>query len=199
LDQISALSLKQILLSDLQKHYYYYDGTPDRQPTILGLMQKIVNLKFTPVLLYRLSKYFYCLGLSPISNIFSILNFIIFGIEIGTRCNISEGLYFPHTVGTVIGAKEIGRNAVIFQNVTIGSKVIDIGYNEQQRPSLGHNVTVGSGAKILGAIIIGNNVTIGANAVVTKSLPDNVIVAGIPARIIRHINQEPDEKDAILN
>jgi serine O-acetyltransferase len=182
------LNLKQTLLSDLRQHYYYYDGTPDRETSMLGILQKVANLKFTPVLIYRLAKYLYELGIPAIAQILSLINFAIFGIEIGLRCHIGDGVYFPHTIGTVIGATTIGENAVIFQGVTLGSKTIDIGYHENERPSLGNNVTIGSGAKVIGGIKIGSNVMIGANAVVTQSLPDNVVAVGIPARIIREID-----------
>jgi serine O-acetyltransferase len=184
------LNLKQTLLADLRQHYYYYDGTPDRKPSMIGIFKKVANLKFTPVLIYRLAKYFYDLGISPIAQILSLINFVVFGIEIGLRCNIGDGIYFPHTIGTVIGATTIGENAVIFQGVTLGSKTIDIGYHENERPSIGYNVTIGSGAKVLGGIVIGNNVSIGANAVVTRTLPDNVIAVGIPAKIIRNFTEE---------
>ena len=186
------MDLKQTLLVDLKQHYYYYDGTPERQPSVWGVLKKVIHLKFTPVLLYRFASHFYHIGFVPIAKILSILNFILFGIEIGLRCDIGEGLYLPHTVGTVIGATAIGRNAVIFQGVTLGAKTIDIGYHKDQRPLIGDSVVIGSGAKVLGGIIVGNNVTIGANAVVTKSLPDNVVAVGVPAKIICNINQEKE-------
>jgi serine O-acetyltransferase len=192
------LNLKQTLLADLRQHYYYYDGTPDREPSMSGIFKKVVNLKFTPVLIYRLAKYFYNLGVSPIAQILSLINFVVFGIEIGLRCRIGDGVYFPHTIGTVIGATTIGENAVIFQGVTLGSKAIDIGYHENERPSIGDNVTIGSGAKVLGGIVIGNNVSIGANAVVTKDLPDNVIAVGVPAKIIGNVTLENRNTETIL-
>jgi serine O-acetyltransferase len=73
----------------------------------------------------------------------------------------------------------------IFHHVTIGAKDMDIGYHEDKRPVIGDNVIIGSGAKVLGGITIGHNVRVGANAVVTHSVPDNVVVGGIPARILK--------------
>jgi serine O-acetyltransferase len=134
--------------------------------------------------LCRLATYFHIKRLSPLAKVISLLNFVLFGIEIALRCEIGKGLYFPHTVGTVIGALRIGENAVIYHGVTFGAKTIDIGYNEDSRPIVGNNVIIGSGAKVLGGIHIGNNVVIGANAVVTQSIPDNVKVGGIPAIVI---------------
>jgi serine O-acetyltransferase len=186
------MSLKRLLLSDLERQYYY-DGYLDKSPTLIGVIKRVFNPRFTPVFLWRISHHLYLLHLKPIAKLVSFLNFVIFGIEIGLRCEIGEGLYLPHTVGTVLGAEKIGRNVVIFQGVTLGAKELDLGYRGDKRPSLGDNVTIGSGAKILGGIQIGNNVTIGANAVVTKSLPDNVTAVGIPAKIIRHITQASDD------
>jgi serine O-acetyltransferase len=180
------MSFKELLIGDLQRQYYY-EGNPDRQATIFGAIQRTINPRFAPVVLFRLAQYLYHSGLKPLAKILSLISFIVFGIEIGLQCKIDGGLYVPHTVGTVIGADRIGRNVTIFQGVTLGAKELDLGFNPDKRPSIGDNVTIGSGAKVLGRITIGNNVTIGANAVVTKSLPDNVVAVGIPARIIRTV------------
>ncbi len=181
------MSLKENLLADLERHFFY-TGQPDRKTTIIGVVRKSLNLRFLPVLLCRLAHNCYKRGWKPLANLFSLLNFVVFGIEIAQHCEIGGGLYLPHTVGTVIGAWSIGKNAVIFQGVTLGAKSIDIGYSAENRPLVGDNVTIGSGAKLLGGILIGNNVTVGANAVVTKSLANNVIAAGIPAKVIQYLD-----------
>ena len=178
------MSLKQLLLADLQRQYHYA-GITDLQPNTWGIFKKALNPRFAPVLLWRIASHFYHLQLTPLAKIASLLNFLIFGIEIGLQCEIGGGLYIPHPVGTVIGATKIGHNATILQGVTLGAKEIDISYLPAKRPTIGDNVTIGAGAKVLGGIFIGNHVTIGANAVVTKSLPDNVVAAGVPAKIIR--------------
>jgi serine O-acetyltransferase len=178
------MSLKEFLLADLERQFFY-DGQPDRLPTLIGVIKRSVNPRFLPVVLFRLAHACYCKNMRGFAKVISLINFVLFGIEIAQRCEIGGGLYLPHTMGTVIGARAIGKNAVIFQGVTLGAKSIDIGYNEDQRPLLRDNVTIGSGAKVLGGLTIGNNVIIGANAVVTKSLKDNVVAVGIPAKIIR--------------
>jgi serine O-acetyltransferase len=183
------MKLVSILLADL-KRQYHHAGFQDLQPNFFDLIKHLLNPRFTPVVLCRLAHYFYIINLPLIARSISLLNFIIFGIEIAMRCDIDEGLYFPHTSGTVIGAIKIGKNAVIYQGVTIGAKEIDINYHENLRPCLGDNVTVGSGVKVLGGISIGNNVILGANAVVTKSVCSDVVAVGIPARIIRNIDRE---------
>ena len=178
------MSLKQTLLADLQRQYYY-EGVGNVQVNTLSIFKKALSPRFAPVVLWRIASYFHQMRLAPLSKIAALLNFMIFGIEIGLQCEIGAGLYIPHPVGTVIGANKIGENVTILQGVTLGAKAIDIGYLPENRPTIGNNVTIGAGAKILGGIVIGNNVIIGANAVVTKSLPDNVVAVGIPAKIIR--------------
>lgn len=103
----------------------------------------------------------------------------------GGRCKIGSGLFLPHTQGTIIGAERIGKNATIHQQVTIGAKEADIAFSNDQRPVIGDNVMIGSGAKVLGNITIGSNVKIGANTVVLSSFPDNVSIAGVPAKIVK--------------
>lgn len=96
-----------------------------------------------------------------------------------TTDSIGEGLFIQHGFATVIAARSIGKNCWINQQVTIGFS------NESDCPVLKDNVTVNAGAKVIGGITIGNNSQIGANAVVVKNVPDNCVVVGIPAYIIK--------------
>lgn len=178
------MNLRDTLIADLARQYYY-SGQPDRAATFTGVLLHAFSPRFAPVVLCRLANTLFRRRLSPLARLISLFNFVVFGIEIAMRCEIGPGLYFPHTQGTVIGAQQIGKNAVIYHGVTFGAKEIDIGYHDQQRPLVGDNVIVGSGAKILGGIVIGDNVIVGANAVVVDSLPANVVAGGIPAKIIR--------------
>jgi serine O-acetyltransferase len=98
---------------------------------------------------------------------------------VGTK--IGYGLYFPHPFCIVINQKaKIGNNCTIFQGVTIGT------VRGKGVPVIGNNVVIAAGAKIVGKVNIGNNVMVGANAVVTKDIPDNATVVGIPARIVNY-------------
>jgi serine O-acetyltransferase len=93
--------------------------------------------------------------------------------------DIGSGLFLQHAFSTMMGAESIGRNCWINQQVTIG-------YTDATRaPIIGDHVTIYAGAKVLGPIRIGNHVTIGANAVVLKSVPDDCVVVGVPAQIVR--------------
>jgi len=134
------------------------------------------------VILYRLAKFFQRVYLGPMGWIFLELNRVLHGCVIGRHAQFQEGFVLMHPVGVVInGAVKGGKNIVIESGVVIGAA--HNGPNVQV-PVLGNDIFIGTGAKILGAIKIGNNVKIGANAVVIKDIPDNVTVVGIPARII---------------
>jgi len=145
----------------------------------------IFSPRFVPVLLCRLSHLMYLYKLTPIAKVFSLINFFLFGLEVGIRCEIGKGLFFPHTSGIVIGAFSIGNNATIYQGVTIGARELDFSYLESSRPIIGSDVTISTGAVILGPIQIGDRVVIGANSVVLSSIPAGVLAVGSPARIAR--------------
>jgi serine O-acetyltransferase len=115
------------------------------------------------------------------------LNFFFFGIEIAVQCRVGKGLFLPHTQGTVIGAYSIGENATIFQGVTLGARELDFSFIESSRPAVGNDVTIGSGAKVLGGLTVGSGSRIGANAVVLESIPANVAAAGVPARVTKSL------------
>ncbi|MBI3312062.1 MAG: serine O-acetyltransferase [Candidatus Omnitrophica bacterium] len=105
------------------------------------------------------------------------------GIEIHPGAVIGKGLFIDHGMGVVIGeTAEIGNNVTIFQGVTLGGTGKEKG---KRHPTIGDNVVIGAGAKVLGSFKIGNNVQIGANAVVVREAPANSVVVGVPGRIVR--------------
>ena len=107
----------------------------------------------------------------------------ITGIEIHPGAKIGKGLMIDHGMGVVIGeTAEIGDNCTIYQGVTLGGTGKDVG---KRHPTLGNNVMVGAGAKVLGPFRIGDNTKIAANAVVLEEIPDNCTAVGIPAKIVR--------------
>ena len=118
------------------------------------------------------------------------------GIEIHPGATIGRGLVIDHGSGVVIGeTAEIGDNCTIYQGVTLGGTGKDVG---KRHPTLGNNVLVGSGAKILGPVKIGDNVKVASGAVVLTELPDHSTAVGIPAKVVRVGGQRvADELDQI--
>ena len=105
------------------------------------------------------------------------------GIEIHPGAQIGSGLFIDHGMGVVIGETTvIGDNCTIYQNVTLGGTGKDTG---KRHPTLGNNVLVGSGAKVLGPFTVGANARIAAGAVVLREVPPNATAVGVPARIVR--------------
>ena len=105
------------------------------------------------------------------------------GIEIHPGATIGEGLFIDHGMGVVIGeTTEIGDNCTIYQNVTLGGTGKE---NGKRHPTLGNNVLIGSGAKVLGPFTIGDNARIAAGAVVLEEVPANATAVGVPARVVR--------------
>ena len=150
----------------------------------LKIWLRLIHPRFLPVLLVRLSHSMYKRKLTrPFSFLPSICNIVFFGLEVTPKCIIGKGLYLPHTVGTVIGAKFIGENVTIFQGVTLGAKYADTEFTVDSRPVIGNDVTIGAGAKVLGNISVGNNSIISANSLVVDSVPNGVVMIGVPAKI----------------
>ena len=102
-------------------------------------------------------------------------------LDISSTAEIGGGLIVQHGYGTIIAPRKIGKNCWVNQGVTIGYT------NDNDCPTLGDNITVYAGAKILGNVRVGNNVIVAANAVVVKNVEDNCIVGGIPAKVIKRI------------
>jgi len=126
-------------------------------------------------ILYMKKFYFLARSISQISRFFT-------GIEIHPGAKIGKGLFIDHGMGVVIGeTAEIGDNVTIYHGVTLGGTGKDKG---KRHPTIGNNVIIGSGAKVLGAVLIGNGVKIGANAVVVEDVPSYSTAVGIPAKII---------------
>lgn len=179
------MGLFTLLVLDAKRHRNLLKGDEEALPLLLWL--SMLSPRFIPVLLYRLAYASQKCRISVLAKALSLLNFLLFGIEIAVSCRIGPGLFFPHTHGTVIGAYRIGCNAVIYQGVTVGAKNLDFTYDEMHRPILGDNVILGAGSKILGGINVGSNVTVAANAVLLISAPDSCVVGGIPAKILKMV------------
>ena len=154
-----------------------------RDPSINNSLEAMLCPTFKALLYYKISHYFY------IKKHFLIARYISekakrkTGIEIHPGATIGKGLFIDHGTGVVIGETAIiGNNATLFHGVTLGGTSKKKG---KRHPTIGNNVFIGSGAKILGNIIIGDNVKIGANAVILKNVPSNVTIVGVPGKIVK--------------
>ena len=142
---------------------------------------------------YRRAHWFYQHKWFTIARIISQRSRHKTGIEIHPGAQIGKGLFIDHGMGVVIGETTvIGDNCLLYQGVTLGGTGKDKG---KRHPTLGDNVMVGAGAKVLGPINIGNNVKVAANAVVLKDIPDNCTAVGVPARIARMAGQKVQQQD----
>ena len=175
------MNLRSLLRADAARQ----DHFAGRDPRGCVLLRAFLSPRFAPVLVFRLASW--CAGhhLRPAGKALSVLNVVLFGLEIGLDCEIGPGLYFPHTSGTVLGARRIGKDAVIYQNVTVGAKTPDLAFRPGLRPALGDGVLLGAGAKVLGGIRLGDGVVVAANAVVLEDVPDGCLVGGVPGRVLR--------------
>lgn len=131
---------------------------------------------------YRIANWLYKHHVPFLPKFIWRLQYLLFNSSVPASCEIGKGTKFGYGgIAVVLHARTvIGKNCMIGQDVTIGGKS---GWYEV--PVIGDNVHISAGARILGPVRIGNNVIIGANAVVVKDVPDNCIVAGIPAKIIK--------------
>lgn len=143
---------------------------------------KLASPRFAHIVLIRLSLSAKRRGWTILSKLFSFLLYFGFRVELNTNAEIGPGLVLPHPMGIVIGAHHIGARALIYQNVTLGAKSPDITYNPSLRPHLGDNVTVGSGAVIVGGVRIGNGSAVAANSLVTRDIDEDMIAIGVPAQ-----------------
>ena len=139
------------------------------------------------VFFHRIANFFSVAKFDLIARVISQFSRFLTGIEIHPRANIGKNLFIDHGMGVVIGeTSEIGDNVTIYHMATLGGISPSVNSNEQRNvkrhPTLKDNVVVGSGAQILGPVTVGKNAKIGANAVVTKDVPENAVMVGIPAK-----------------
>lgn len=138
---------------------------------------------FHAILMHRLANRLHRLGLPLVPRILSQINRFFTGIEIHPGATIGRRFFIDHGMGVVIGeTTEIGDDCLLYQGVTLGGTGHERG---KRHPTLGSNVVVGTGAKVLGNIRIGDNVKIGAGSVVVHAVPDNSTVVGVPGRVVK--------------
>lgn len=168
-----------MIIEDLKYKAVCYYG----EASLNNVLRILLSDGTSAVLLFRVAKFFQFIKLGPVGWLFLEVNKLLNGCVLGRGCDFGPGFVLMHPVGVVInGGVQGGRNVVIESGVVIGAARNGL---PVLVPTLGSAVFIGAGAKVLGGIKIGNNVKIGANAVVIRDVPDNVTVAGVPARIVK--------------
>lgn len=164
-------------------------GVFERDPAAKNILEVILLYSgLHAIIFYRISHVLYLMKVPILPRLISQLARFLTGIEIHPGATIGKGLFIDHGMGVVIGETSIlGDNVTLFQGVTLGGTGKEKG---KRHPTLGSNVVVGTGAKVLGNIVIGDNVAIGANAVVIKDAPSNSTVVGVPGRIVKQEGKE---------
>ena len=168
----------------------FLDSIIERDPAARSKLSLILTYPgVKAVFFHRIANFFSIANFHLIARIISQLSRFLTGIEIHPNAKIGKNLFIDHGMGVVIGeTSDIGDNVTIYHMVTLGGISPSINSNDQRNtkrhPTLRENVVVGSGAQILGPIVVGKNAKIGANAVVTNDVPENAVMVGIPARNI---------------
>lgn len=132
--------------------------------------------------LHRIAHYFYNRGWVVIPRMLNTFSRFLTGIDIHPGAKLGPGLFIDHGMGLVIGeTAELGSNVTLYQGVTLGGTGKEKG---KRHPTIGNNVVISSGAKVLGSFKVGDNSKIGSGSVVLKEVPPNSVVVGIPGRIV---------------
>ncbi len=155
----------------------------ERDPAAKSFLEVLINYPgLHAQWFYRVAHWFYQRKWFVLARVISQVGRFFTNIEIHPGAKIGKGLFIDHGAGVVIGeTAEIGDNVTIYQNVTLGGTGKEKG---KRHPTIGNNVVISAGAKVLGSFTVGDNVKIGANSVVLKEVPANCTVVGVPGRIV---------------
>lgn len=160
-----------------------------RDPATRSLWQVLtLHTGFWAVLFYRLQHALWASGWHWLARWFSLWTRWLTGVEIHPAVRAGKRLFIDHGMGIVIGeTAELGDDVSIYQGVTLGGTSWQTG---KRHPTIGNNVIIGAGAKVIGAIYVGDHVRIGSNAVVVKNIEANQTVVGVPAKAVAAKNDE---------
>tara|TARA_Y100000590_G_C15566036_1_gene956642 strand:- start:590 stop:1186 length:597 start_codon:yes stop_codon:yes gene_type:complete len=176
----------------------YLESIQKRDPAAkskLGILLNYPGIK--ALFFHRISNFFWTTGLEIIARMISQFSRFLTGIEIHPAATIGKNFFIDHGMGVVIGETSIiGDNVTLYHSVTLGGISPSIKSQEQRgvkrHPTLKNNTVIGSGAQILGPIVVNENAKVGANAVVTHDVPSNAVMVGIPAK---NINKDASVSD----
>ena len=174
----------------------YLQSIIDRDPAAKSKLSLILTYPgVKAVFFHKIANFFYLAKFDLVARFISQFSRFLTGIEIHPGAKIGKNLFIDHGMGVVIGeTSEIGNNVTIYHMATLGGIAPSINSNSQRQvkrhPTLGDCVVVGSGAQILGPVMVGANAKVGANAVVTKDVPENAVMVGIPAKNVGTATEE---------
>lgn len=166
-------------------------STKEKDPAAKGYLQIVLMYAgLHAIVAYRISSALWRLKVPILPRFISQCARFLTGVEIHPGASIARGLFIDHGMGVVIGETAIlGENITLFQGVTLGGTGKESG---KRHPTLGNNIVVGAGAKVLGNITIGDNSYIGANAVVLRDVPHNSTVVGVPGHVTKQEGKKID-------
>ena len=169
----------------------YLQSIIDRDPAAKSKFSLILTYPgIKAIFFYKIANFFAIAKFDLIARVISQFSRFLTGIEIHPKAKIGKNLFIDHGMGVVIGeTSEIGNNVTIYHNVTLGGIAPSINSNYQRNmkrhPTLEDNVVIGSGAQIIGPVVVGNCARIAANAVVVNDVAENTTMVGVPAKAIR--------------
>ena len=170
----------------------------DRDPAAKSKLSVILTYPgVKAIFFHRIAHFFSLARFDLVGRVISQFSRFLTGIEIHPKAKIGKNFFIDHGMGVVIGeTSEIGDNVTIYHMVTLGGISPSINSDNQRQvkrhPTLKDNVVIGSGAQVLGPITVGENAKVGANAVVTKDVPANAVMVGIPAK---NVNKDGSKTD----
>ncbi|MDA7573057.1 serine O-acetyltransferase [Candidatus Pelagibacter sp.] len=160
----------------------------DRDPAAKSKLSLILTYPgVKAIFFHKIANFFYLAKFDLIARFISQLSRFLTGIEIHPGAKIGKNLFIDHGMGVVIGeTSEIGNNVTIYHMATLGGIAPSINSNDQRNvkrhPTIEDDVVIGSGAQVLGPVVVGKCSKIGANAVITKNVPEKAVMVGIPAK-----------------
>ena len=181
------MSLIRSILRDIE-------AARKRDPAAIGNLEVILTYPgFHARQFHRLAHSLHRLGIPLLPRLISHLSRFLTGIEVHPGAQIGEGLFIDHGMGLVIGETAvIGDDCHLFQGVTLGGTSTR---REKRHPTLGNNVEVGAGARLIGDITVGDNARIGAGSVVVTNVPPNATVVGVPGHVVAY--RDPGDETVV--
>lgn len=160
-----------------------FRNDPALRGKVFGILELLTYPGVWAILFHRIVHLLFALKIPFFPRLISQTSRLLTGIEIHPGAKIGSGFFIDHGMGVVIGeTAEIGKNVLMYHGVTLGGTSLNAG---KRHPTVGENVLIGAGAKILGPVVVGNCAQIGAGAVVLKNIPAYGVVVGNPGRVVK--------------